>query len=198
MNKVNTAAGSGAEGTGTSAASVDSTGKMSSARLAELRDEFFRLGIGRVRQEIVVDARKNVVEPVKSGMNDQRGGDPIARRHARKNESFFYMLGIPGPCAEAGRLLRRVIEQPAHLLRVQIRRAARRGRRAKYAGNGVRALVAVVPEVDRAKTDGHARPDVVAERDGAQEAGSVDAKFFPSRQGCRNDRAAGMRLRRGV
>jgi hypothetical protein len=43
MNQVNTAAG--AEGTGAAAASVDSTGTMSSARLSELRDEVSKLKV---------------------------------------------------------------------------------------------------------------------------------------------------------
>jgi hypothetical protein len=44
MNQVNTAPGSGTEGTAASA-SVDSTGKMSSARLSELRDEVSKLKV---------------------------------------------------------------------------------------------------------------------------------------------------------
>lgn len=45
MNKVNTAPGSGADGTGAAGASVDSTGTMSTARLAELRDEVSKLKV---------------------------------------------------------------------------------------------------------------------------------------------------------
>ena len=45
MNQVNTAPGSGTEGTGAASASVDSTGKMSSARLSELRDEVSKLKV---------------------------------------------------------------------------------------------------------------------------------------------------------
>jgi len=45
MNQVNTATGSGAEGTGTTAASAESTGTMSTARLAELRDEVSKLKV---------------------------------------------------------------------------------------------------------------------------------------------------------
>ena len=55
--------------------------------------------------------------------------------------------------------------------------------------------MAVVAKIDRAETDGHARPDVVTERHGSQKACSVYAKPFPSRQSGGNDRAARMRLR---
>jgi len=45
MNKVNTATGTGAEGTGAAAASADSTGTMSAARLAELREDVTKLKV---------------------------------------------------------------------------------------------------------------------------------------------------------
>src|SRR6266481_9897086 len=148
-----------------------------------------------VSLEIVADSRKNLVQAVKPGMNDQRGGDAIACGHPCKNESLLNVLGIPSPCADAGGLLRGVIKEPAHLLSVQVRRATRCGRRSENAGNSVGALVAVVSEVERTETDSHTRPDIVAERYGAQKTRSVDAKLFPGRQGCGNDRAARMRLR---
>src|ERR1700737_2178546 len=57
------------------------------------------------------------------------------------------------------------------------------------------ALMAFVSKINRAKTDGQAGPDVVAESHRAQKACAVDAKFFTGRQGGRNHGAARMRLR---
>ena len=56
------------------------------------------------------------------------------------------------------------------------------------------ALMAFVSEINRAKTDGHAGPDVVAESHRAQKTRAVDAKFFTGRQSGRNHGAARMRF----
>ena len=51
-------------------------------------NQLLRIGIGRVRQEIIVDARKNVVEAVKSRMNHQGGGHSVARVMPAKTKAF--------------------------------------------------------------------------------------------------------------
>src|SRR3984893_14886443 len=152
------------------------------------------MGVRCVSLEVIVSAGKNVVDAVKSRMYHQCGGDPAARRHACEHECCLDVFGVAVPCSDARRLLSRIIEQPAHLLCVQVCGAARCGCRAKNARNGMGALMAVIPKFERAEADGHAWPDVVAESHSAQKACSVNAELFTSRQRGRNDRAARMRL----
>ena len=93
------------------------------------------------------------------------------------------------------RLLRRVVEQPAHLLGAQTGRASRSRGRAEIPGECVRADVCRRLKCSGAHGHGDARADVVAERHGAQEVRAVDAELFAGRESGRHDGRTGMRLR---
>ena len=92
-------------------------------------------------------------------------------------------------------LLRGIIEQPAHLMRIQARRASRRRRRAEIFRDAVRAAVRLHLTGQAAERHRDARADVIAQRDGAQEAVPVDAELLAGGQRRGHHGAAGVRLR---
>ena len=150
-------------------------------------------------------ARRKLSAPEKAssdagpaGLHQQRGGDAVARRHASEHESLLEMLGVALPESDAGGLLRGIVEQPAHLLGVQIGRAAGRSGCAEAFGEAVRVAVRCVHEVLAAKRHGNARADVIAESDGAQKLRPADAESFSRRQRRGHHGAARMRQRRRV
>ena len=138
--------------------------------LAELLDEHRRIARRRVRLEEVVGAREHVVDAGPAELDEQRRGDAVARRHAAEHEGLLDVIGVALPGRDARRLLRGVVEQPAHLLRVEAGAAAGGRRRAERAGDAVRAAVALVSKLDAAHRHRDPRADVVAERHGAEEA----------------------------
>src|SRR5260370_20671767 len=89
------------------------------------------------------------------------------------------MVRIALPGQYAGALLRGVIEQPAHLLSVQACCASLSGGGAKDSGDAMGALVALHLKVQGSEGHGHARPDIVTERHGAQKVVPADAEFLP-------------------
>ena len=81
------------------------------------------------------------------------------------SNSDFGVAKLPSPeSTDAGRLLGRVIQKPAHLLRVQARRAPGGSGRSECARDAVRALVALIHSDATAHHHGDARPDVVTQR----------------------------------
>src|SRR6267154_2646506 len=92
--------------------------------------------------EEIIFPRKNVVNAGPSGLNQQRGGDAAARRHAAEVERFLNMFSVSVPCPETGGLMRGVAEHPSHLLSVQARGTTGGGGRAKKRRNTVGAPVA--------------------------------------------------------
>src|SRR2546430_14788208 len=118
----------------------------------------------RVRQKKIVVARKDIVDAGPAGMNEQSRGDAAARRHAAKNETLLDVIRIAIPRGNPGGLLRRVVDQPAHLLRVQICRAPGSSGGAENSANAVRALVSF--KYSEPQGDANSRSDVIAEPDG--------------------------------
>jgi hypothetical protein len=166
--------------------------------LAEFFDKPRRIGLRRIGHEKIVSARQNVVHSRPARLHEQRRGDAAARRHPAVNESFLNVLRIALPRGDAGGLLRRIVEHPAHSLRVQARRA-RGGRRCpENSGEAVRAPVFLALNAGAAHGQHEARSNIVAERHGAQEPSPVNAKLFAHRERGRNHGASGMRERRGV
>jgi hypothetical protein len=76
--------------------------------------------------------------------------------------------------------LSRVINQPAHLLRVQAGGASSGRGRTENARNAVRGLMTVSEAGPQ--RDQHARADVVAERDGAEQVNPADTEPLADRE----------------
>ncbi len=131
-------------------------------------------------------------------MNEERGGDSITRGHATEDKCFLHVLGVALPKRDAGGLLRGIVEQPAHLLRVQIRRAAGSGGRAEAFREAMSVAMRFVHELLPAQGHRDARANVVPERDGAQELRAIGGEAFSGGQCRRDDGAARMRERRRV
>src|ERR1700731_2381873 len=131
-------------------------------------------------------------------MNYHGARDSIARWRARKVEGLLNMVRITIPQGEAGGLLGRIVEQPAHLLGVQTRPAASGGRGTERCGDTVGTPVARVLIGLGAQGHRNPRPDVVAQGHGAQEVRSVDAELLTGCECGRYYRAARMRLRRSM
>src|SRR5260221_895575 len=111
----------------------------------------------------------------------------MARRAATKPETFPDVVGFARPRGNAcSRLLRRVIEQPAHLLGIQTHGTAGGGCRAEGSHQNMR----VFKDGPRANGLKGAHPNVVAERYGSREVLSADADFFSNRQRGGHDSAA--------
>src|SRR5258708_14637741 len=109
--------------------------------LAELVNQHRRMGLRRVGLEKIVRARQNVVDAGPSRMNQQGCSDPVPRPGAGEYKALLDMVGVTFPCSYARRrLLCGIIEQPAHLLGVQTRRAARRRRGAETSEHTVGVL----------------------------------------------------------
>ena len=66
-------------------------------------------------------------------------GHAVARGHAGEHEGLLDVVGVALPGDDARGLLRGVVEQPAHLLRIEARGAGGRRRGAEHAGDAVGA-----------------------------------------------------------
>src|SRR5258708_38726994 len=132
-----------------------------------------------IGREEIIFPRKNVIDAGPSGLNQQRGGDAAARRHATEVECFLNMFSVSIPCPETGGLMRSVAEHPAHLLSVQARGATGGGGRAKKRRNAVGAPVAFGLKTLTAQRNCETRPDIVAESDGAQKQLAANPKALP-------------------
>ena len=84
-----------------------------------------RVAVRRVHLEEVVGAREHVVHAVPAGADEQRRRDAVARRHAAEHEALLDVVGVAAPHGIPACLLRRVVEQPAHLPRVEPRQRRR-------------------------------------------------------------------------
>src|SRR6476620_8834527 len=146
--------------------------------LAELLNEPRGLRLWRVGLEEIVRARKDVVDAVPARSYEQRRGNPAARWHAAEDECLLDVIGIAAPSDDARRLLRCVVERPAHLARVETGDAGCRGRCTERPGDAMRGEAALVAELGAPHGQDHARADVVAERHGAKEARAVDAELL--------------------
>ena len=115
--------------------------------LAQMLDEHRRVAFGRIHAKEVVVARKHIVHAIPPRADEQRRGDAVSRRHASEDEGLLDVVRVPAPDGVSRRLLRRVVEQPAHLLWGQSRYTSGRGCRAERARKRVRAAAALVSEV---------------------------------------------------
>ena len=145
--------------------------------------------------EEIVRAGENVVDAGAARLHEKCGGHAVARRHSGEVERLLDVVGVALPRGDARTLLRGVGHQPAHLLGVETGAAARSGGGAKRSGERVRAVRCVRLILLTTERRGEARADVVAERDGAQEARAVDAEAFAGGKCRRDDGRAGMRQR---
>ena len=102
------------------------------------------------------------------------------------------MLGIALPGGNPGRLLRAVVEQPAHLPARQTSGTPGGRRGAEIVGEVVRAPVSLHLKRKSAQRHRHSRSDVVAEGDGAKEARPADAELFAGGERGGYDRAPRM------
>jgi hypothetical protein len=147
---------------------------------SEFVDERFLVTMRSIGQQEIVVSRHDVVDPIPAGLNQQRGGDPAARRHAAEDEALLDVVGIAIPRSDARGLLRGVIQQPPHLLGVELGGTPRRRGSAECAGDTMRALVSFRDA--RTKSDQDARANVVAEGNGAYEMHAADPELFSSGQ----------------
>ena len=109
--------------------------------LAEFVDQAFGIGLGIERQQEIVGAGHDVVDAGAADLDQQRGGDAVARGETGEDQRLLDVIGVALPRGDAGGLLRGVIQNPAHLLRIQARDAPGRSRGAEVAGDAVRAAV---------------------------------------------------------
>src|SRR6516164_4992474 len=72
-----------------------------------------------VRLEEVVCSREDIFYSGPARMNQQCRRDSATRRHTAEYKTFLDVLAVSIPRSNTGRLLGCVIDQPAHLLRVQ-------------------------------------------------------------------------------
>ncbi len=100
--------------------------------------------------------------------------------------------------AYPARLLRRVVEQPAHLRRGQSRNAPGGGSRSECPRKRVRAAPTLVPERRAAERHREAWTHVVPECHRSQIVLAADAELLAERKRRRHNRRARMRLRRPV
>ncbi len=153
---------------------------------AELIDQTRRISLRGVGIEEVFRAGKDVAHPGPARSNQQRSGNSVAGSHGAKHKGLLHMLGIPLPDRETSpRLLRRVVEQPAHLLGVQTSHAAAGSRGAE----GPNHIVGVL-EYGAAQHRFHrAHSDIVPKRHSAQEVRPVDAECLGEGKCSRHDGA---------
>ena len=128
-------------------------------------------------------------------MNEQCGGDPVARGYSGEDERLLDVLRVALPGGDSRGLLRGIIEQPAHLMGIQSSRASGGRGRAEIFRDAVGAAVGRHLIRHCAESHGDARSDVIAERDGAEEPCPVDAELFAGGECGGDDGASGMRLR---
>ncbi len=79
--------------------------------------------------------------PVQPDSTSSAESDSTARRHSGVHETFLDVLGVALPGGDARGFLRRVVQYPAHLLRIEIGRAGRRRGRTENSHDAVRASV---------------------------------------------------------
>src|SRR6267142_7267821 len=135
--------------------------------------------MGIIGGKEIIFPGKNIVDAGPSGLNQQRGGDAAARRHAAEVERFLNMFSVSVPCPETGGLMRGVAEHPSHLLSVQARGATGGGCCAKKRRNAVGAPVAFGLKTLTAEGNRETRPDIVTKSDGAQKPLAANPKALP-------------------
>jgi hypothetical protein len=69
-----------------------------------------------------------MIERRAARLDQERGGDAVARRHAAEIERFLDVLRVALPGGKARRGLRGIGQEPAHLLRRKPGHASRRRR----------------------------------------------------------------------
>src|SRR5467141_1998550 len=143
-----------------------------------------------IGQEKIVSAGEDIVHAGPARLNQQGCGDSVARRSSGKHEAFLDVIGIALPSGDSGSFLRGVVEQPAHLLGVQISRAAGSGSSAEISGDAMGGPVSFDSIFLATQSHGYARPDVVSQRNRAHKTRAVDAELLSYGQGCGNGRAA--------
>src|SRR6195256_6717739 len=116
-----------------------------------------------IGQEKIVSAGEDVVYAGPARLNQQGRGDSVARRSSGKHETFLDMIGIALPSRDAGSFLRGVVEQPAHLLGVQISRAAGSGSSAEISGDAMGGPVSFDSIFLATPRHRHAVPAVVSQ-----------------------------------
>src|SRR5579864_6583714 len=148
--------------------------------LAQLFDELRWIGLGRKSLKKIIGSGEDVGNPRAAQLNQKRGGNTIPRRHAGEDKRFFDVLCVALPGRKARGLLRRVVQEPSHLLRIETCRAARCGRRTEGTGEAVDGLVGFIVKQLSAEYRAHPARDVIAERYGANEAHAVDSELLAS------------------
>ena len=141
--------------------------------LTEVIDHSRGIGFRIVGLDEIVGAGENVVSAGPAGMNDQGRVDAVARAHPAKDKCLLDVFGITTPGAYSGtRLLGGVIEQPAHLLRIETGRTSGRRSRAHCANKRMCLF--------HPRADGSHGPhgNVVAERDGPHEVRATDSELL--------------------
>src|ERR1700738_627746 len=160
--------------------------------LAKFVDQAGGICIWIVGLEEIIFAGENIIDASPAGLDNQRGGDTAARIHAGKKECLLDMVRVAIPCAEAGRLVRRVSQHPAHFLGVQAGRAGSSSGGAKLRCDAVCAPVTLHFKILSAESHGDAASNVIAERHGAQEMRSANLKLLSGRKRGGHNSATGM------
>src|SRR5207249_10713710 len=98
----------------------------------------------------------------------------------------------------SGRLLRSIVEQKTKLRCVQARCTAGGRARSKRSNRAMRTAMRGRLVAGTADAHGHARPDIIAERDGAKKVSPADAELLRSSECSGQNRSAGTRATRSV
>src|ERR1700676_534451 len=103
------------------------------------------------------------------------------------------MLRVTRPGSDSRSLLRRIVEQESHLLRVQACRTTRSRARGERRNRAMSAAMRGGLVARSAHAHGYSRANVIAQRDRAQELCAADAELFARCESCWHHGHARMR-----
>ena len=151
-----------------------------------------------VRLEKIVGSGEDVIDAGPARANEHGGGHAARGWFSPEEKGFFHVFRVARPGADSGRLLRSIVEQKTKLRCVQARCTAGGRARSKRSNRAMRTAMRGRLVAGTADAHGHARPDIIAERDGAKKVSPADAELLRSSECSGHNRSAGMRARRAV
>jgi len=150
---------------------------MISKRLPSLGGELSGLRRVAERREQVLLAAERIVDAGHARGDHGGRRHAVARPHAAEIKRLLHMLAVAFPIGNAGALLGRERDRVAHLGRIEPQDGGGGRGGAEGGGQGVGAVPLGIKRPEAERVD-RARPDVVAERDRAQEIVTAAAGGF--------------------